>query len=203
LTRGKSTQENSPVAQNAPPPPGTVGVVLDIPFTRGFVVIGEQSFPARAAEGEIESSRHVRVVGHDGDELVVAALAPEEAAAIEAELKQQVLATPVGAEEKLFCPRCSADTVAESGSPSPLDGKMSYKCSSCNLEMGPFRSRFVLWLLTAVALLLAIGSLALFTYDRLWDEGKASLGLLLAPPVGGAFFAAGLRELSKPVPRRW
>jgi hypothetical protein len=191
------------VAQQQIPPVGTVGVVLDVPFTRGFVIIGEQTFSARAAEGEIDSGRHVRVVDHDGDELIVAPLSHEEAAAIEAKLKEQVLNAPVGAEGKFFCPRCGSDAVVEYGSPSPLDGKMSHRCTACDLEMGPLRSRFVLWLLTAFSLLLAVGPLALFAYDRLFKEGKASTGLLLAPAVGGAFLAACWRELSKPVPRRW
>lgn len=186
------------------PPVGARGVILEFPFTRGFVVIGEEHFPARAENGEIETGRHVQVVAHDGEEVVIAPLEAQEAAAIEDKLRRQTVPNPTsrGDGTRLFCPRCGSDRVVEFGAKSQLDGKMPHKCEACNLEMGPLRSRLVLWLLTAISLVIAVGTLAFFAYDRLAGEGKASLGLLLAPGVFGAFAVAGFREMQKPVPRR-
>jgi hypothetical protein len=101
---------------------------------------------------------------------------------------------------KLYCPRCGSDRVVKFGEKSRLDGKMPHQCEACPLEMGPLRSRFMLWALTLIACGLAVGSVAIFVAALLFAEGKPSLGLLLGPAGFGGFAAVGFIELRRPRP---
>jgi hypothetical protein len=108
--------------------------------------------------------------------------------------------------EKLFCSGCGSDRIIEFGEKSQIDGKLSHKCEACNLVMGPLRSRFVLWLVTLLALLLAIGcvggfllAVGMFVMTGVFPDGGKSV-LVLTPFIG--FTYLGFHELRQPVPRR-
>jgi predicted RNA-binding Zn-ribbon protein involved in translation (DUF1610 family) len=194
----------SAVASKQLPPAGTTGVITECPFTRGFILVGTDHFLARTAGEEIDATRHVRVVGHDGDELVVAPLGAEEAAAIEDKLKRQSLPAPtsVSAGPNLFCPNCGSDQLAEAGK-SRIDGKMSYVCEACHLELAPVRNRLVLRLLSTVSAVIAVILFAIIAHDRWLGEKKMSPRLFLLPGIFSAIATVGFHDLRKPMPRRW
>jgi hypothetical protein len=97
------------------------------------------------------------------------------------------------------CPRCSSSDLTRYGGPSPLDGKRGFQCKTCQLEMGPSRSRFILWLLLLIAVLLGCVTLGAFLLILLVLR---QFHLLV---LAGFLFCVvciivGIRELRKPVP---
>ena len=74
-----------------------------------------------------------------------------------------------------------------------FDGKRSYRCDACQLEMGPVRSRFKLWALTLSARALA----AAIPLANIYLERPA---IYTAAPLFAAFAMAGFREIRKPQP---
>jgi hypothetical protein len=98
---------------------------------------------------------------------------------------------------KLLCPDCGSDQVVKFGEKSELDGKSSYRCEACQLEMGPMRSRFKLWALTLVSLALAFGMLGVVLFR---EQRSLVSGLICG--TFAAFAAAGFKEMRKPQPLR-
>jgi hypothetical protein len=66
--------------------------------------------------------------------------------------------------------------------------------------LGPLRSRLLLWALTSIACVLAVGTIAGYILGLLFAQGKPPMGLLLGPAVFGGFAAVGFHELRKTRP---
>jgi hypothetical protein len=114
----------------------------------------------------------------------------------------------------LLCPRCSSSDLVPTGR-SVLDGKRTYRCNTCQLDMAPMRSRIALWLvlifglvmtLAGVVFVLVLAYLVLQPVepDHAQEPRTIRVPILLAtwPVAAGLAVFICIRELRRPTPVR-